>query len=230
MGGTHNKEQRDLKRHKQRDISKEIGDYLLLKEITIIVEYLPGVLNQEADFQSRSMKGLSEWKLKLQIFHALCNIRGTPESRVSHQLLCYISWKLDPFSKRKEAFQRSWKYQKGYAFPPFSLIGRVLRKVQMLQAQILLETSTWQSQSWYPRLLQISVEKPILIPQVEDIYMGPNLEKHPSIEKGKLTSDLDNFKEKLFAEGISKKRCRAYHKFQKARFNHSLRIGLGKVR
>ena len=106
MGGTHNKV--------LSDISKEIWDFLLLKEITITIEYLPGVLNQEADFQSRSMKDSSEWKLKLQIFRALCNLRGTPDidlfaSRVSHQLLCYISWKLDPFSKGRDAFQRSYK-------------------------------------------------------------------------------------------------------------------------
>ena len=127
MGGTRNKV--------LTDISKEIWDFLLLKEITITVEYLLGVLNQEADFQSRSMKDSNKWKLKPQIFQALCNLRGTPDiglfaSRVSHQLSCYISWKLDPFSKGRDAFQRSWKYQKGYDFAPFSLIGRVLRKVQ----------------------------------------------------------------------------------------------------
>ena len=71
MGGTHNKV--------LLDISIEIRDFLLLKEITIIVEYLPGVLNQEADFQSRSMKDTSEWKLEPQIFQALCNLRETPD-------------------------------------------------------------------------------------------------------------------------------------------------------
>ena len=179
MGETHNKV--------LSDIRKEIWDFLLLKEITITVEYLPGVLNQEADFQSRSLKDSSEWKLKSQIFEALCSLRGANfETRVSHQLPCYISRKLDPFSKGRDAFQRSWKYQKGYVFPPFSLIGGVLRKVQMEQAQFLLVTPTWQSQSWYPHLIQMSVHKPILIPQVEDLLMGPKMEKHPLIEKGKL--------------------------------------------
>ena len=55
MGVTHNKV--------SSDISKEIWDFLLLQEITITVEYLPGVLNQETDFQSRSMKDSSEWEL-----------------------------------------------------------------------------------------------------------------------------------------------------------------------
>ena len=66
--------QQSLIGHKQRD-----WDFLLLKEITITVEYLPGFLNQEASFQSRSMKDSSKWKLKPQIFQALCNLRGTPD-------------------------------------------------------------------------------------------------------------------------------------------------------
>ena len=36
---------------------------LIIKEITISGEYLPGVLNREADLQSTSAKVSSEWKL-----------------------------------------------------------------------------------------------------------------------------------------------------------------------
>ena len=48
--------------------SKEVWDYFLLKGMAITVEHLPGVLNQEADFQSGSMKDSNECKLKPQIF------------------------------------------------------------------------------------------------------------------------------------------------------------------
>ena len=59
------------------------------------------------------MKDSSKWKLKPQIFQALCNRRGATDidlfvSRVSH---C-ISRKLNPFSKGMDAFQGSWKYQR----------------------------------------------------------------------------------------------------------------------
>ena len=63
IGGTHNKV--------LSDISKEIWDYLLTKGITITVEHLPGVLNQEADLQSRLKGDSSEWKLKPNVFQAL---------------------------------------------------------------------------------------------------------------------------------------------------------------
>ena len=61
-----------------------------------------------------------------------------------------------------------------------------MNKVQVDQAQILLIAPAWHSQSWYPRLLQVSIEKPILIPQQKDLLMGPKLEKHSLIETGKL--------------------------------------------
>ena len=76
------------------------------------------------------MKDSSKWKLKLLVFEALCDVSWTSDidlsaSRVSHQLLCYISRKLDPFSRDRDAFQMPWKHQEGRTFPPFSLIGRV---------------------------------------------------------------------------------------------------------
>ena len=150
-------------------------------------------------FESRSRfpvavyGGLERMETKTADFSGTLQFKGTADidlfaSRVSRQLPCYISWKLDPFSKGRDVYQRSWEYQNGYAFPPFSLIGRVLRKVQTDQAKLLLVTPTWQSQSWYPCLIQMSVDKPILIPQVEDLLMGFGQfqKKHPLIEKGKL--------------------------------------------
>jgi len=78
-------------------------------------------------------------------------------SRLSRQVPSYLSWKVDPSSQGRDAFQHCWTHLEGYAFPPFCLIGRVLQKVQLDQATLLMITPTWQSQSWYLRLLQLSI-------------------------------------------------------------------------
>ena len=75
----------------------------------------------------------------------LCQMRGTPEvdlfaSRVSHQLLYYISWKIDLFSQGRDAFQISWAHKFVNAFPPFALIGRVLKKVNQDLCLMLIIT------------------------------------------------------------------------------------------
>ena len=56
-----------------------------------------------------------------------------------------------------------------YAFPPFILIGRVLLK--MKQDQVLeacLITPLWRAQPWFPLVLEMSIDFPVLIPMKED--------------------------------------------------------------
>ena len=176
MGGTHSE--------KLSLLSKEIWEYLLKQGITITAEYLPGVLNQEADKESRNVRDSSEWKLKPQIFQKICSLRGTPDmdlfaSRISHQVPAYRSWKLDPFSKGRDAFQTRWTHMKGYAFPPFSMIGRVLKKAQVDQANLMLITPAWQTQPWFPTALQMSIQNPIMLPQVPDLLRDPQGRHHP---------------------------------------------------
>ena len=135
MGGTRNQS--------LVQISKKIWEYLLNKGITNTAEYLPGTLNKEADMQSRTVTDSSEWKLnpvKLQNLSKSC---WTPDidvsaSRVSHQVPPYVSCKLDPYSKGRDAFQMCWTHTKGYAFLSFSLIGRVLHKVLIDQGTLIL--------------------------------------------------------------------------------------------
>ena len=126
-------------------LRKEIWDYLLRKEITITAEYLTGLLSVEADTQSRTA---SEWKLNPMIFQKIYKYRGAPEidlfvSRISHQLPSYISWKLDLYSQRRDAFQIFWTNKKGYPFPPFCLIGRILKKIHLDKATLIVVTPRW---------------------------------------------------------------------------------------
>ena len=73
-----------------------------------------------------------------------------------------------------------------YAFPPFSLIGRVLKKVKTEQATLLLVTPAWQTQAWYPKVLQMSVRHPILLLPMKKLLLGPNNGKHPLVENKSL--------------------------------------------
>ena len=178
MGGTYSKEMVDL--------SKEIWGYLLQKQITLTAEYLPGIMNVEADRESHRATDSSEWKLNPIIFQKVCCLRGTPEkdlfaSRVSKQLQRYMTWKLDPYSQGRDAFLISWNPIFAYAFPSFSVIGRVLKKVLVDQAEMIVIIPAWQTQAWYPRMLELSVQNPILIPQQMDLLTDPAGNRHPLV-------------------------------------------------
>ena len=51
-------------------------------------------------------------------------------SRINYQLEKYVSFKPDPSASAIDAFTPDWANLKFYAFPPFSVIPMVLRKIQ----------------------------------------------------------------------------------------------------
>ena len=62
-----------------------------------------------------------------------------------------------------DALQQIWGNQFPYAFPPFCFILQALKKVSYDKTEkMLLVTPTWQSQIWYPLLLEMSIVRPLL--------------------------------------------------------------------
>ena len=179
MGGTKNTDL--IKR------SKSLWEYLLSWQITLTAEYLPSILNVEADYQSRNVQDWSEWKLCPQTFKMICKHLGNPNmdlfaSRTSHQILPYMSLKLDPMCHAVDAFQQNWAHMFPYAFPPFNLIGRVLKKAQNHQIDMIIITPIWVTQPWYPTLLGMSILPPLLIPMYTRVLQDPAGTVHPLIQ------------------------------------------------
>ena len=86
-------------------------------------------------------------------------------SRLSTQLPRFYSWRPDPQSQALDAFFQGWSKVRGYAFPPFALEGRCLRQLLAKNVLHLVQVApVWQSQPWYPLLLQLCVAPPILFP------------------------------------------------------------------
>ena len=142
-----------------------------MQEITITAEHLSGNLNCKADWESQHQKDFSEWKLCPQVFSKICQIlEKKPEidlfaSRVSNQLPSYYSWEPDPDSLGTDALHQKWYHKSLYAFPPFALIHKVLKKVEEEKVpSLIIVTPTWQPQSWYPELIRLSVRNPIILP------------------------------------------------------------------
>ena len=93
---------------------------------------------------------------------------------------------IGPLQPRERCLPNFLKQQNGYAFPPFCLIGRVLKKVQLDQATLIVVTPEWQTQSWYPQLLQMSIKNLLLLPSISNLSIGPNKQNHQLIEKQNL--------------------------------------------
>ena len=172
------------------DLAKEIWEYLWKHKIQCTAEYIPTELNVQADRESRTTD-TSEWKLNPQSFNEICKNFGQPDldlfaSLACHQLTKYVSYKPDPQALAVDAFHQNWAHTFPYAFPPFKLIGRTLTKVLKQHSTMIIVTPTWQTQPFYPTLLEMAIQNPLLLPRDKNLLEDPAGNKHPLIIQGNL--------------------------------------------
>ena len=102
-----------------------------------------------ADWESCNFQDKSDRKLSPEVFAKIRQKIGTPNtdlfaSRMSHQLPVYMAWKPDPGSQATNVMYQPWAKMFPYAFPPFSLIPRVLSKLKKEGVTMILVAPTWQ--------------------------------------------------------------------------------------
>ena len=185
MGGSHSLQLMQL--------TSQFWNWSLERDILISAEHLPGRQNQIADQESRMQGDSSEWKLKPVVFWRLMEQLGPCQidlfaSRLTKQLEKYMSWKPDPGAVATDALSQEWTSIRGYAFPPFSLIGRCLTKVRQERVpELVLIAPVWPTQPWFPVLFSMAIRRPILIPVSGDLLINHRGDSHPLIVQGSLS-------------------------------------------
>ena len=165
-------------------IAKRILTYLQDRGITITVSWIPSHLNKRADFRSRQKPNSSEWKLNTGVFARISRKWGTPKidcfaSRTTAQLPQYMSLNPDPNCMATNALYQQWG-EYPYLFPPFCLLGRVLKLLQVQETpKALIVAPLWPGQPWYPVLLQMVVANPILLPKFPKLLENHQGQIHP---------------------------------------------------
>ncbi|XP_044159551.1 uncharacterized protein LOC122944893 [Bufo gargarizans] len=165
-------------------LAKEFWSYCLDRGITVVAEYIPGLLNVHADWSSRYISDFSDWRLDSAVFSSIDSIWGPFSvdlftSRWNAQLPRYYSWRPDPHSEAVDALLQDWSGALLYAFPPFALIPRVLSQVRRQQAELVLVVPFWRPQTWFPQLMELLIADPILLPAHLDLLLGPRGQRHP---------------------------------------------------
>ena len=185
MGGT---------KQKCNEITKQLWVWCLDRNIWLSAAHVPGKENVIADKASRQKsKPDLECQLNPKIFAAIVLRWGRPDvdlfaSRLNHQILPYVSWKPDPDALAIDAFTISWGNKVIYIFPPFSLINRILKKIEEDQTKGILIVPYWTTQVWFPRLAKLLIKPPILLPQARKSLILPTDKSavHPLITKMKM--------------------------------------------
>ena len=162
----------------------EIWQWCLQRQIHLSAQHIPGVHNVAADEESRVDRDMSDWKLSPAVFSQLNNTWGPFEvdlfaTLLTNQLPRFVSWRPDPEAEATDAFTQNWSLIKGYAFPPFNLVGRCLAQMRDQKVEWLcIVTPIWETQSWYPLLLEMSGDYPQLLPAHPGL-LTKGEEQHP---------------------------------------------------
>jgi hypothetical protein len=174
------------------DLAIQIWEWCLTRGITIHAEHIPGVCNTVADAESRGSIEPSDWKLDDKVFCKLQDVWGPFgvdlfAARHNRQLPRYFSFRPDPEAEAVDALSQCWVNMRPYAFPPFILIGRCLRKTEQDQVmELVLIVPEWQNQTWFPNLLDKLIDLPILLPNIRKNVTNPMGETQPLVERSSL--------------------------------------------
>ena len=106
------------------------------------------------DFESRNQDPNTEWSLNknilLKVFHCL-NISPSIDlfaSRLTFKLDKYVSWKPDPGSQAVDVFRHKFHNEIFYAFPPFCVIVKFLKKVGAGGLKGVIIVPMWSTQAF----------------------------------------------------------------------------------
>lgn len=150
--------------------SKNIWVWCEERNIFITAVHIVGKTNYTADYMSRNFSDSTEWKLHEYVFQKICKLFFIPDvdlfaSRLNKQLTKYVSWFPEPDAIASNAFSLSWSKFNPYIFPPFSMVSRVLQKVQEDKVRnVILIVPMWATQPWFPTLLDLLTDLPIMLP------------------------------------------------------------------
>lgn len=167
-----------IKSQKCNDIAKQIWLWAISQDLWLTAAHIAGKDNCQADIQSRKFNDQTEWQLQTDIFKKLCALWGKPQidlfaSRLNTQLLEYCSWKPDPGCIFVDAFTVDWSKFYCYIFPPFSLICRCVKKIQEEKTTAIIVVPIWPSQPWFPQILQLLIDKPIVLTAEKSLLTLP---------------------------------------------------------
>lgn len=165
-------------------LAKEIWQWCESRNLWIFASYVSSSDNNIADHESRRLEPEWEFGLAPFAFSKICRLFSNPEidlfaSRSNKKCEKFISWKNDPESVAIDAFTVNWSNLFFYAFPPFSIILRVLKKIRTDGARGIVVVPQWQSQPWFPLFMEMLESEPVIFQPNINLINSLNRQTHP---------------------------------------------------
>lgn len=106
------------------------------------------------DAESRIISTETEWEITSTFFTQIRDKFGPFDvdlfaTHINAKCNKFVSWFPDPFAFTIDAFTLNWSEFYFYAFPPFILITKVLRKIIDDKTEGILAVPRWPAQPWF---------------------------------------------------------------------------------
>ena len=178
----------------------DIWDFASSKGIWLSITHIPGKINTESDFGSRHFNSNLKWTLPQSTYDSITHhyraygpvITDLFASRLNFKVVPYVSYGPDPYCCHVDCFTMTWKSPYVfYAYPPFSVIPKVLQKIQQDMCQVLVVFPFWPTQLWFPTLMNLLVSDIVVVPRDPPIFLpwDPTI-RHPLGSKALLCTAM----------------------------------------
>lgn len=162
-------------------IAKQIWIFAYERGLWLSTEYVASEDNQ-ADAPSRepSINMDAEWMLNTSAFQKATKELGFYPTidlfatRHNCQLKKFVSFKPDPEAYRVDAFALNWEGLQLYAFPPFNVLTRVLKKIRTDRATGMVVMPLWKAQPFYPMAMSMLIGSPVIFSPRSNLLVMPN--------------------------------------------------------
>ena len=161
-------------------LTAEIWEWCIARNLWISAGHIAGKSNVEADQGSRQNETATEWMLdKTLLSQTLQKLQFTLEidifaSRINCQFPQYVAYRPDPGAVAIDAFSIPWTGFKFYAFPPFSVITSLLKKIQEDKAEGVCVLPNWPTQPWFPKAMRMTQRPPVKLKACKTLLSLPN--------------------------------------------------------
>lgn len=158
-------------------VTKDLWQWCESRAIHVFASYIRSADNCVADAESRRVHPDIEWELADYAFQDIVLRFGQPEidlfaSRINKKCAKYVSWHKDPDAYAINAFTISWSDYFFYAFPPFSIILKTIRKIIAEKASGILVVPLWPTQPWFPLFNSLIVGQKMVLSQNENLILS----------------------------------------------------------
>ena len=165
-------------------VVKDIWSWAISNSNWLSVPFIPGIINEIDDRESRSHVLTTEGKINPSIFEFIVKKLNVAldidfiASRVYYQFKPFDSLRPETEALAVYSFTFSWSSFTFCAFPPFAIIPHILQKIALDNATGILIVTDWPNSPWFTQFNRMAISKCPITPSRKHLLQLPS---HPKV-------------------------------------------------